>query len=208
MMKLCVKMLSLLLIVTLLFAGCKGGEMDIRGSFAPLNSAASPEDEIFYGGTYTNEFFGFRGVFSAIWEIENPEKVQEKYAHSAISGKSEHKHFSLSIVDTSRSLADGPQEIFKSYMDGIVKNNPIYFDGDYFNHEFNFLGKKCKGILVRTLPEEENECKTTFAHIQLHYNKYTIIIDLDFCNEYGTPEVMQLFLDECFTPLDNSVVWG
>ncbi len=198
-------LLSLLLAFVICFTGCKGGQMDIRGSFKPFDETAKKSEGQYYGGTYTNEFFGIKGVFTGNWAVSEPKVESNPYF--VLAGSAFHKYFHLNIVAEGWFRYGTIEDYFKEEMAWREKEQGTKLQGDYYSEEFNFLGQKAKAIMINTIPKGE-ECQTTAAQVWVKYDEYYFILRMFFCNEFGTHQVMQSFIDESFTQLDNSVVRG
>lgn len=202
-MKIHIRILSLIVMLVMIFSGCKGGEMDIRGSFKPLDSTADPNADKFYGGTYTNEFFGIKGSFSANWEIQNSENVSDDII--ALQGGSvQHKFFHLYVVPINWLPESSVTQYFKNLHEVLVEKNFHTIDGDYFTHDLTFLGKNVKADMVYSIPTK-TKCRTLNACIGVLYERYAVILEVTFCDNYCTPEVVQEFLHESFTLLEDSI---
>ncbi len=194
-----------MLIIVMLFAGCKSGKMDIRGSFKPFDTTAKNSAGQFYGGTYTNKFFGIEGVFTGNWAVKEPEV--ENNPSYILQGAASHKYFHINIIAEGWIKYGTVEDFFKEEIAWRVKEQGMKLQGDYYSEDFNFLGQKAKAILINTIPRGE-ECETIAAQVCVKYEEYYFILRMFFCNEFGTHEVMQSFIDETFTQLDTAVVKG
>lgn len=194
---------ALLLAFVICFTGCKSGRMDIRGSFKPYEIDAVDSNGAFYGGVYKNEFFGIRGEFSGNWAVREP-KVENNPSY-VLAGSAFHKYFHVNIVAESWFKNGTVDDFFKEEMAWREKEQGMKLQGDYYREEFNFLGEKAKAIMINTIPRGE-KCQTTAAQVCVKYDEYYFILRMFFCNEFGTHEGMQSFIDETFTVLDDSVV--
>ena len=211
-MKKFISMLSILLTCILIFTGCESGYIDIRGTVTPMDSNASPDSELFNGGTYENEFFGFKSDFSADWELQNPKYFSNK--NMALTAHTKDLSLTINMIKLNvlSDLRDKPENelsdyFLKLHQNNLEKSNLQTTDGEPYEIELEFLNNQHKATTAKThLVDNGSPGVTTF--LALNYKEYIILIQLSTYNEKANVDTIKDFYKTAFEPTQKSIIGG
>ncbi len=208
-MKKHIGMLSFFMASVLLFTACKSGSLDIRGTFTPLDSNAEAGIEFYHGGTYENEFFGFKCEFSEDWQIQNP----KNHSDEIIAFVGHTKDLMLNICVLKADKFDklknkSAEEILNFFQDGLIESGTQETDGETYEIELEFLNKQHKAATVKTLPLVDNGSPGATTVLYLKYEYYNILIQFYTYNEKANDDVIKEFFKSTFHPLEEAIVSG
>lgn len=208
-MKKLIILISLFMVAVLLFTGCESGSLDIRGTFTPLNSNVEADSEFYYGGTYENEFFGFKCKFSEDWHIQNPKNHSDEII--AFTGHTKDLTLNINVLNTDKfdKLKDkSSMEMLNFFQDGLIESGIQTTDGEAYEIELEFLNKQHKAATVKTLPLVNNGNPGATTVLYLKYDYYNVLIHFYAYNEKANDDVIKEFFRSTFSSIDKAVVSG
>lgn len=208
-MKKSIGILCFLMGAVLVFAGCNSGSLDIRGTFSPLDSNAEADSEYYYGGTYQNEFFGFKCEFSEEWQIQNPKNHSDEII--AFTGHTKDLTLNINVLKTDKfdKLKDkSAKEMLTFLQEGLIESGIETTDGETYEIELEFLNKQHKAATVKTLPLVDDGRSGATTVLYLKYEYYNVLIQFYTYNEKANDDVIKEFFKSTFHPLDEAVVSG
>ena len=208
-MKKHIRVIAIFMIVVALFTGCKSGSLDVRGTFTPLDSSADADSEFYYGGTYENEFFGFKCEFSEEWQIQNPKNHSDEII--AFTGHTKDLTLNINVLKTDKfdKLKDkSAKEMLTFLQEGLIESGIETTDGETYEIELEFLNEQHKAATVKTLPLVEDGRPGATTVLYLKYEYYNVLIQFYTYNEKANDDVIKEFFKSTFHPLDEAVVSG
>lgn len=203
-MKKHIRVIAIFMIVVALFTGCKSGYLDIRGAFTPLDSSADADSEFYYGGTYENEFFGFKCEFPADWQIQNPKNHSDEII--AFVGNTKDLMLNINVLKTDKfdKLKDkSAKEMLDLFQEGLIESGTETTDGEIYEIDLEFLNKQHKAATVKTLPLVDDGRSGATTVLYLKYEYYNILIQFYAYNEKATDDVIKEFFKTTFSPIDK-----